>query len=246
MPLPIWKGFSGLIIQPESGKLSLSDRATFTDVYKGPAATCEGGVLRRGTFGSGDRAGWVVTSSISENEKGGIGKLTINWEAGGASASAGLLPLSEFDSQVVELYPKIERNAFFAGITRDTISAAYAAVLGATKAQRDAAYAYVSGLSDPTQQNLGLKLISKLQMGEESWYLAGMRYMYIWYSFTAPALNMGGYVDSPAFATTFGIASYDWLRLADFVQAAGVNGSAFKVTSTWLGGPGGYWDTDIY
>ena len=250
MGTPIWKGTSGLIFQPESGKITLSDRATSQDIYKGPQAACYAGLLRRGTYGTGERLGLVVTSSVQENERGGIGKLTINWEAGGPSANAAFLPLPEFDSQVVELYPKIERNKYFNGIDRPTIGLAFSSVFGATTAARFSAYADLLKLSDPLL-TLGKKLVLKLQLGEDSFYLAGMRYMYISYSFTPPALSMGGVIESPSFVTTFSIRDgsgnpYSWLRLADFVQTSGVNGSAYKLTSTWLGGPLGYWDPDIY
>jgi hypothetical protein len=245
MPSPIWKGTTALLFQPDSGRLSMADRVTFTDVYKGPDSVCRAGLLRRGTYGSGERDGWVVTSSVVEPDKGTVSKLTINWEAGGPSASSIFLPLSEFDSQVVELYPKIERAGFFADITRDTLSAAYSAVLGATKAQRDAAWSYLNGLDDP-QKTLGLKLVQKLQNGEESWYVAGMRYMFIYYSFSLPTLSLGGFIETPSIAASVGLGSMSWLRLADFFQSAGVNGSAYRVTQTWLGGPEGHWDTDIY
>jgi len=40
--------------------------------------------------------------------------------------------------------------------------------------------------------------------------------------------------------------SFSWLRLADSLNHAGVNGSMYKITRTWVGGPAGYWDPDLY
>ena len=245
MGTPIWRGTTALVFQVESGGLTLADRATSKDVYRGPYSTCIAGVLRRGVYGTSARLGWVVTSSVVESEKGGIGKLTINWEAGGASAYSGFLPLSEFDSAPVELAPRVERNPFFALITRDTVGLAWTAFYGATQAQRTTAWNAIEALTDATQKSLGEKLVQKFQNGNETFYLAGMRYMYVWYSFTVPSLTLGGFRDVPAFASGVGLGSAGWLRLADFLQPAGVNGSVYKVTSTWLAGPVD-WDPDLY
>lgn len=243
----IWRGSTALEFQVETGTLTLAERATFTDVYRGPIETCRLGLLRRGTFGSGSRLGWVVTSSKVEMEKGDIGKLTINWEAGGADASSGLLPLSEYDSQVVELYPRIERNPLFSILTLDNITHCYGAAYGSAKIQRDNELRAITGLLDTDEQKApALKLIDKFKKGQESWYVAGCRLMLIWYSFTAPTLSLGGFTEVPSLAITFGVGGMSWLRLSDFVQSAGVAGSAFKVTSTWLGGPLGYWDPELY
>jgi hypothetical protein len=43
-----------------------------------------------------------------------------------------------------------------------------------------------------------------------------------------------------------GDASRSWLRLADVPEPAGVNGSVYKITSTWLGGSDGHWDKLLY
>src|SRR5579859_316849 len=199
MPSPVWRGTTALVFQVESGGLVLADRATSTDVYRGPYGTCIAGVLRRGVYGTGARLGWVVTSSKVESEKGGIGKLTINWEAGGPSGFSGFLPLPEFDSAVVELNPRVERNPFFSGITRDTIGLAWTAFYGATQVQRTTAWNAIEALTDTTQKTLGEKLVQKFTNGNEVYYLAGMRFMWIYYSFTVPSLTLGGFTDVPSF-----------------------------------------------
>src|SRR5216684_1617553 len=134
--IPIWRGSLGLEFQPDSGAIILAERVSTTDIYRAPYSTCESQLLRRGTYGTGFRLGWVVTSSKVESERGGIGKLTVNWETGGPSANAAWLPLEEFDSAAFELYPRAERNPFFSGIGEDAISLAHQAVFGATTTQR--------------------------------------------------------------------------------------------------------------
>ena len=52
------------------------------------------------------------------------------------------------------------------------------------------------------------------------------------------------------FRNLIGVVSeeeHDWqpqLAVAD--EPVGVNGSILKVTSAWLGGPDGHWDTTLY
>jgi len=61
MPTPIWKGpTNALILQPESGEITASDRIRLVDVYKcyrDMALT----IPNRGTLGTGSRLGWVVS-----------------------------------------------------------------------------------------------------------------------------------------------------------------------------------------
>lgn len=247
MPSAIWKGTSSLVPQIRSGSLKLADRSTSMDVYRGSNAACMAAILSRGTFGSGSRLGWVVTSATVDTvDKGGISELVINWEAGGASAWPPL-PVDEFDLQPVELYPRIERAGLFANIATKTLAYAYAAVQGATPMARQAAADAVTGLSDTTQRTLGLALITKLRKGEETWYMAGWRYVWTAYSYTIPTTTLGGIIQSPL-GPLYGYfsGSISFLRLADALQSAGVNGSCFKIMRTWLGGPSGYWDSDIY
>lgn len=245
MATPVWRGSTGPNFRVTTGTLLLTDRSTLTDVYSGTKAVCDANILARGTFGTGARLGWVVTASKSEQSRGNEGTLTINWEAGGSSAT---IPLScdEFDLQPVELYPRIERSPFFTGITTPTLAMAYQAVNGATPVARAEALNRINGLADVTQKALGQKLIAKLQNGEETFYQAGWRYVWTAYSYTLPSSTMGGVIQSPLGPLTGYFSGVSFIRLADGLQSSGVNGSAYKILRTWLAGPNGYWDSDIY
>jgi hypothetical protein len=245
---------------PESGKLTLADRTVLVDVYEGPKALCDSSVLARGTFGTGARLGWVVTSSSTESVgKGARGKLTVNWEPGGAAATMPL-PCDDFDCEPMELYPRIERHAIFnqtssgtgalADISLEMVSLCYAAVHGATNAARVGAYNQISSYSNADQSSLGLLLVDKLRKGEETFYVSGMKYRWWFYTYTLPSnLTLGGIVQDPFGPGTVPSklpAGLSWLRLADAPAPAGVNGSMYKITRTWIGGPAGHWDVDLY
>lgn len=245
MGAPIWINYSGLKATKESGRITFADRVTLVDIFEGQYADCVAGLLARGVFGVGARAGWVCTSSMAEQiERGGVSRLTINWEAGGVFATEPL-PADDFSLQPQELYPRIERSPFFNGITQPTLALAYQTINGATNVARQAALDRLNTLADSTQKALGLALSSKLQKGEETFYLAYMRYIWISWSYTFPSLSIGGVISAPGGPLTGRFGSFSSLRLADSVEPAGVNGSMFKIMRTWLVAQSGYWDTDL-
>jgi hypothetical protein len=245
--LPIWFGSIGLTPDVTSGKITLADRSTLIDVYNGPYVACVAGIVARGVFGTGQRLGFVCTSSIAEQvDRGNKGRLTINWEAGGPFATLPL-PVDEFDYQPQEIYPRIERSPIFTGITTDTLALAYATVEAPTALARATAINYVNTLADLTQRALGQKLVSKLLKGEQTFYRAYARYIHTSYSYLQPALNLGGIISSPTGPLAAQLSTAQCLRLADALQPAGVNGSMYKIMKTWLCAPAsdGYWDTDL-
>ncbi len=263
----LWKGNLGLVPQWSGKKLALTDRISRVDVYRGPYSLCESSSLLRGTYGSGARLGWVVTGSNVEAERKGIGTLTISWEIGGPYANPALLPLDDFRSETVELYPKVERSKEMYGPTYPgnpndciavrTIAMCYEAAHGIPP-MRDQARAWVETLyanpNDPPEGTtwadqwvFAAELLDWLDHGAETYYLAGTKYSYIWHSFAFPTLHNGGVIEPfPTGGPRMGDASLSWLRLADNPEPAGVNGSVYKITSTWLGGPNGHWSPTLY
>jgi hypothetical protein len=277
MPSVIWKTGARyrdalerplLVPQWSGADVQLADRVTTSDVYRGPVQLCRESVLSRGVYGSGFRSGWVVTSSKVQRERKGIGTLTINWEVGGPWADPKFLPLDDFHSEAVELYPKVERHPLMFGpdypnnqgdrISTVTIEHCYQAVNGATAMSRNNARDYIESLynnpDDPptgstwdAQWLFGILLLDWLSHGHETYYMAGTKYSHVWYSFNLPTLNNGGVIEPfPNAGPRMGDASLSWLRLADNPEPAGVNGSVYKITSTWLGGPNGHWDNNLY
>lgn len=254
MSLLVWKGpTNGLVMTPDSPKFVYTDRVRVTDIYMGPQSLCAANMLPRGTFGSGFRGGWVVNQCTMDTMRGTIGKLTFEWEAGGGGATQPL-PVGSFSLKPQELYPKIERAACFAGITYATVNAAYLALNSATNSggtQIATSTALAGWVTDPTQLTLANNLVAKLLMGEDTFYLAGWRYTYEVYSYSPPYISRGGVPGTPGGPLAGALPSgVSWLRLADDCDPAGVAGSMYKLTVTWLGGPVyggvGYWDSDVY
>lgn len=269
MSNPTWLGpANALVRQPNSPKFTFGDRVKCTDTYRGPQWLAVSSMLARGTFGTGDRLGWVVNQSTVDTERGAIGVLTIEWEAGGA-ASIMPLPIGDCWIESQEQYPRIERNKYFAALKPFPASVAFNAfqfvtplgtdqnpfvieLFGApAKAGPPAVAAVPPILTDPTQLALAQALYRKLMKGMETFYLASWRYVDIIYSYILPDLNNGGIIQSPNGIGKINIAdnTISWLRLADNPIPAGVNGSMWKITRTWLGGPANhanYWDPDIY
>ncbi len=263
MPLILWRGpTNALVLQPNSPRLTYGDRVKAVDVYKGPQSLCVTSMIPRGTFGTGYRTGWVCTQSEVLTERGTIGTLTLEWEAGGYNATQPL-PVGSFSMDPQELYPKVERAGVFQPLTFDTINIVYNCLYSANSSGNPALTPatlpnqtpFKNSLTDPAQaQQLALakKLLDKLQKGEETFYIAGWRYSYEVYSYTQPTLNNGGFVVSgtPGGPISNFPAGVSWLRLADKVDPAGVAGSMYKTTFNFIGGPilngVGYWDPDVY
>jgi len=104
--------------------------------------------------------------------------------------------------------------------------------------------------SDPATQaqgNWAKLLVQLLAQGQETYYSAGIRYTWIWHSFVSPATTLGRFIQAPL-GPLMGYfpTNSSALRLADAVQPVGVNGSAYKVTSTWLIGANGQWNSLVY
>jgi len=254
MSLLAWRGpTNALILAPNSPKFQYTDRVRITDIYMGPQWLCVANMLARGTFGTGFRSGWVVNQCTTDTQRGTIGTLTIEWEAGGAYATQPL-PIGNFSLKPQELYPKIERAACFSGITFKTLNIAHNAIDLATNSTGVPLVTdtfLTDNISDPTQLSLAQNLVAKWQKGEETFYLAGWRYTYEVYSYTAPTVNRGGVPGTPGGPLSAVLPTgVSWLRLADDLDPAGVAGSMYKLNVCWLGGPvysgTGYWDSDVY
>lgn len=82
-PSRIYVGDSTVLDEtPDSGVLTLEKTATLVRTYRGPYALCRNSVFPRGTLGSGQMAGWVISKSEVRHKRGDIGLLTVTWEAG--------------------------------------------------------------------------------------------------------------------------------------------------------------------
>lgn len=139
-------------------------------------------------------------------------------------------------------------------------------------AQTDATNSINSSLiTNNTVLAEALEELSKIQQGFDTFYLAGFRVTYSTYFYQAFQINPGGYIEDPvesgnlpayfwsddgtpsgqnifsALAATVSPVLYgqglSWLRQSD---TQSFQRTWFKITSTWIGGPFGQWDEEIY
>ena len=92
------------------------------------------------------------------------------------------------------------------------------------------------------QATMAVQLLDKLRKGEETYYLAGQTTVDL-LLLRAPSLTLGGFIQTPfgpGYVPDALHSTLSWLRMADTMEPAGVNGSMWKVVRTWMGGPNGH------
>lgn len=241
----VWSAKAGALTTPpliEGETLQLGDRITWTEIRKGRYAEVMAYALARprgttATFaveGDTEKA-WIVEEATVTKEKPGLGVLTITW-----SRLAGPPP-STYSMVPFEITPQLARHPQFSSLPAEDIDAVeqYVRIPDIRLTTSMA-----STINQRSNKMLMWRLIDKRRRGQETYYLAGLKYLLTWYSYTAPSLTLGGFRQTPTHPTggTWP-AGMSWLRIAD--ESSYDNG-IFKTTNAWLGGPGGFWDTDIY
>lgn len=245
MPSVIWKGRADLFTDgvnttlletPDSPQYTFGERTTCIRKFRGLHSLCLSSAVPRGAIGTGDMAGFYVSQCQVNRMPKQVGELIISYEAYSSSSGA-TLPPDEYGLRPFEVNPKIERHPLFADLTDEEREDVRAWVDAPDPTTRAANKLLVT---DATAQLLGQKLLK----GLESYYLAGWTYSWSLYSWTIPTLTNGAYIETPGgpLAGYLG-TGVDWLRQADDME---FDGFKYKLTRTWLGGPTGHWDTDIY
>lgn len=243
MGTPFWTDAESLVEVPQSPVTVIAEKMTRTRTYRGHYAVCEGSALPRGTSGTGAEAGFSVAQSTVSRERGNAGLLVVVWEANGPGSGA-TLDLPEAMLTPVEQNPVVERHPKVAGLSDDEHASIHTAVFGSTPEIRAAAKLVLDNSVLPTKQK-ALSLYGLLVKGTQSFYLAGLQYTWSYSSWTVPAgLVLGGYIETPGGPLAEQIPSNgSWLRLSDRLEW---RGGQWRVTTTWIGGPIGHWDTFLY
>ena len=248
---PVWKGLAAgtLTETPESGKVTFGERIGYVQQFAGRYNDAV-------TFASAHFRGsqWVVTIGLMSavvfvndatvtHDKGGRALVTVNYDAATFTGGTGTgLPPDEFALTPIELNPALERNDYFATLTQDEIKKARASYNSATESGGTGVDSTITTLA---RSALIQSLIAKWTRGTDSFYMAGMSFQHTMYFSYAPNGYRGGVLQQPygAFAGYVSGAGLQWLRRADEVVWS--NG-LWKLMRTWIGGPNGYWDTDLY
>lgn len=233
--VPTWRPNSpGLIEAPDSPSFVFAERITKTRSYGGRFEDCAAFAVAKGTIGTGEEVGYWVARCEVTRQPGAAGRLVIAWEA--ISGDLGYqLPPDEFGIEPFEANPALENHPLYQGISAESLSNVHKALNG-----DDDAELALTQIPDPT----AWFLLRKLRRGTTNWYVAGFRYTWVLHSWGLPAATKGGFLQTPGGplegALPAGIA---WLRYSD--QLSYQNG-VFRLTRTWLGGPDGFWDPELY
>lgn len=239
---PTWKGPTNSLVEvPGSPSYELAEKIQKTRTYTGLYSLCVSGALAKGTVGVGGNAGYVVSKCSVSRQRGDIGTVAIVWEAGADSGQP--LPLDEYSVEPVELNPRLEKHPYFASITEPHLDLVHNAAIGSDSTARNQARGKVEGLAT-ADAAAAQYLLSLMSRGVETYYLAGARYTWVASSYTAPSATMGGFIQTPLGTPWFTLpVGWSWLREADALEQSG---GIYKIKRSWLGGPGGHWDTTLY
>jgi hypothetical protein len=223
---------------PTSPSYSYDERVTKVHTYQGVYAAVAAEVKSKWTVGTGEHAGWVVERCGYTRMPKGLGEVVVEWVAAGSLY--GSLPIETATLTPIPVNPKLERHWRYGALTDEQRTAIRDALNSSDTGLRTSNEAKISGVT------LAEELLAKLRQGFENFYLSGLKYEWKSYSWAAPAVNLGGYLESPA-GPLGGIlpGSMSWLREADGIESP-TNDGYYTKTLTWTGGPDGFWDIDIY
>lgn len=237
MGTPKWVGNStALIEQPGSPVMESAEKWTRTRVYKGAYSVCLASAVPKGALGSGTEAGFIVAKCSVVRDRGFVGTLTIVYEAGDSTSGAELPPV-KFSCDPQRISRPLKYHPKYAELAEGTLEAIEAA-LTEDITKNTTHYSKFSGIP------LAMELFNKRRRGQETYYLAGLKYSYTESSWTLPALTLGGFLETPG-GPMEGLLPADtgWLREADDVK---FDGSYYTTTRSWIGTPGADWDADLY
>jgi hypothetical protein len=246
----VWKGKPSLVAagtsialveSPTSPVYSFGDKNTCTRTFRASFAICLTWAPRKGATGTGILAlpGYTVMKSTCSKQSRGIGELVVEYEASSA-ASGATLPPDKFSLEPFEVNPKVEQHQYFSALSvtdREKVRAWVDAAEEATRAENKGK---ITGANSALMLALGEKILK----GVETFYMAGVKYTWTTSLWTVPALSAGGYVETPfgPMAPYLG-TGFSWLREAD---SCNYTGSYYELTRSWMGGPSGHWDPDLY
>lgn len=256
MSSPTHKNLSSLIEQPESRSRNWTkDGLTETRIYIAEWDVAKAAQKAPNTLGSGDLSGYIIRSSNVDAVRGLAGRLTDVWAVGGddADPETNPLPSDEVGVSATNQSPRTERHPRYISLAALTVGSGETLeyvmeVINTIARATDPSTRNInivkingSGLTAP-QKALALNLVAKLRNGNESYYLATLRYSWATHSYSVPSSVRGGSIES----ISGPLASYftgtiSWLREADDLQFS--NG-IWRHTRSWLGADA--WDSELY
>lgn len=145
-----------------------------------------------------------------------------------------------------DINPRIERHPIFFGLNADQLTVIRGVVQtfdpNAQLSQKD-----IKEKFDSVSKNQANLMIDKIRRGMETYYLAGMKYFWVLHFFGVPTLTLGGFIETPGGPLgNFLPSNLTWLCQSDSLTTTGPNGTIYRLTRPWMGGPDGHWCPDLY
>lgn len=243
MAIPIFKNYAGLVATSKSGSFTFAERIGYREQLRGTKADAlaYGDLHHRGSLWTiPGLAGTfcVEQANVDPDEKSGsIGLVEVSY------VWLNSVPPDEWNCSPYEINPALERNGFFTALTLDDLRKAKASF---TAAQALGQTSIDNAIGGTTNATLTQNLVNKWLRGQETFYMAGVKYQWKAYYTTMSGviLRRGGYIELPGGPGVLG-PGFTWLRQCD---EDGYNNGLYWVGRTWIGAPtsAGGWDTDIY
>lgn len=244
-----YAGLTGMTETADSGAYELEWGFKLVMILEGSVSqmltNANAGYYSRGYIYNSVASGkWIINNSKVIPMRGAKRRVEIYWQS-----IDGYLAPPEWSLTREDLQPHIERHPLFSSLTQADFTLIRLAFLSATVDGQANSANQMNRTSNPP---LASNLLSKMVGGQENYYLASSHYTYSYYYLPGgvPSLNSGGSVYSnPGGPAGYVIpAGESWLRYADEAQQSNYCpiGGIVKVTSTFVGAPNNFWDSDIY
>lgn len=251
MSTPQWLGLlQAFIEQPDSFQYNRGEKSTLTRIFRGRFDELLAGMPWRGQWGSAGAEGYTVVDASVTRERGGIGKLTINYEILGDD-NITPLPPDEVSCDLEKIERALREHPRYAPLTEDHKTAITTLLSTAedNPSHPAAEKAIFGGGTNPV--GIPVPLAIELYKKEKNLFTHFAMYppnvKRVRYYWSLPAnLSAGGYRENlPPLGftppTTILGQPIEWIREGDRFS---YNGTHYIVTSSWLGGIA--LDRDIY
>jgi hypothetical protein len=241
MAVPIFKNYTGLIYTAQNGAFDFSERIYYTEELQGTVedARSYADTHPRGALWTiiGLSGVFCVEQTGVSGSRGGIGTVTVKY------VWLNSVPPDEWSVTPFEISPPIERANYFSALTLNDLKLAK----GSFVSDQMTGQATLDNASAASPNaTLIQSLITKWLRGEETFYVAGLKYQWTAYFTTLSGVTFrrGGYVETPGGPGAYP-ANFTWLRQSDEIVW---NNGMYRLTRTWIGAPSsiGLWDSDLY
>lgn len=239
MPLVPAKGLP-LAELPDSPKYQFTaEKSSQVRVFQGAYAEVLANIVRPGAT----LDGLTCTNCNIERMPGGRGQMTVTCEVGGTLPGGQTLPLpaDEWGFASGDISPALSRHPKFGTLTEDQLQIVENALKSIDPVTRAAWAAATTGAGSTPLTNYR-RLRAK---GVETYYLVSLTYTWTARYYSLPALSSGGTLETPGGPGWSAVSGLNWKWLRQ-IDVPSYSGGIYTVVRSWVGAPGGHWDTYLY